>query len=90
MVFSKHRHQDESVSNWIAVWSGEELQVTFSATPQEEDYGVPGSPTWTVPEDICVEEVKLFGTTIDFKTLPEELQNYISSLAEDFEWPPLE
>lgn len=88
-MYAEDRYEDEVTEPWIAIWSGEEVEVTFSAIPQQEDYGVEGSPTWFVPEDVTVEDVKIFGNTVELKTLPQDLQHHINSLAEDVEWPPL-
>lgn len=69
-----------------AIWSGEELEVVFTAGTEPCDYGVPRSPQWTEPTDISVESVSLLGVDVEMKSLPKELQKNILELSEEVEW----
>ena len=67
-------------------WSGEELEVDFTARPVKADYGVSCSPTWIEVEDITVDEVRILGVPVPLSSLPDRLKKDILNLAEDVEW----
>jgi len=69
-----------------ASYTGEEVEVAFSATGQLTDYGVPGSPRWVEWEDIEIEELTILGHKVDPKILPDELVEAIRELADEVEF----
>ena len=69
-----------------ASYTGEEVDVVFSATGHLTDYGVPGSPRWVEWEDIEIEELTILGHKVDPKILPDELVEAIRELADDLEF----
>ncbi len=73
-----------------AKWSGEELEVIFSASGQRTDYGVPRSPTWTEWTDFEIDALTILGVDVTPDTLPEDLVSAIYELADDVEFEPEE
>jgi len=69
-----------------ASYTGEEVEVAFSATGQLTDYGVDRSPTWIEWEDIEIEELTILGHKVDPKILSAELVETIRELADDLEF----
>ena len=65
---------------------GEELEVAFFGTLERCDYGVPHSPVWWEVVDIRVEEVYILGVSVTYDSLPKELKQNLSDLAEEVEW----
>ena len=67
----------------------DDIQAVFSGTLAQEDYGVPGSPTWQEPEDITLEEVTILGVTFSGKkelnTLPNKLVEALYEMVDDAE-----
>lgn len=77
------RNSSERVT---ASWSGEELEVSFSASMEPMDYGVPGSPIWDEAREIAIVSLTILGVACDPKTLPDLVQDKILSLADEVEW----
>lgn len=70
-----------------ARYHGEEIQCRFTATAVLDSYGVPGSPTWYVPEDIEIDgKVCILGVDCDPKQLPTDLVNSILEQADETEF----
>jgi hypothetical protein len=71
-----------------ATYSGEELNVTFVASTERCDYGVPNSPVWDEvnPDTIEILTFDILGIDVDFRTLPPELQRAIHALSNEVEF----
>jgi hypothetical protein len=63
----------------------DEITVTFSARMVQDDYGVPGSPTWWTAEDVEIEEVEIGDETFSEKQLPKKLVDSIYDMVDDIE-----
>ena len=71
-----------------ATYSGEELSVTFVATTERCDYGVPNSPVWDEvnPDTIEILHFDILGIDVDPRILPQELQDAIHALCNEVEF----
>jgi hypothetical protein len=71
-----------------ATYSGEELNVTFVASTERSDYGVPNSPVWDEvnPDSIEILTLDILGIDVDPRILPKELQYAIYALANELEF----
>jgi hypothetical protein len=71
-----------------ATYSGEELNVTFVASTERSDYGVPNSPVWDEvnPDSIEILTLDILGFDVDPRTLPPELQAAIFALCNEVEF----
>ena len=71
-----------------ATYSGEELNVTFVASTERCDYGVPNSPVWDEvnPDSIEILHFDILGIDVDPRTLPPELQAAIFALSNEVEF----
>jgi hypothetical protein len=71
-----------------ATYSGEELNVTFQAQTERSDYGVDGSPVWDEvnPDSIEILHFDILGIDVDFRVLPQELQDAIHALSNEVEF----
>ena len=67
------------------VVSLEDIDVVFSAIPENSDYGVPGSPTWKEFSELQVDSLAILGVEVEFSELPKELQTVILKFAEDID-----
>ena len=74
------------MTQMIAEYQGDEIQVTFVARGEREDYGVPGSPSWMEPHDIEVASVTILGARCDVKMLPDPVAKAVASLKSEVEW----
>lgn len=68
-----------------ATFTGEEVQVTFSATGELTDYGVPRSPRFIEWTGVQIEEVVICGVTVNPRDLPAELVQALHDLSEEVE-----
>lgn len=68
-----------------ARWTGEEIDVLFSARRVKTDCGVPGSTIYEI-EDIEIDELKILGVVVDPKDLPQKLRRKIEALEKNVEW----
>lgn len=82
----RHDRFDDDTSRPLAVYRGEELDITFIGNPVQTDFGVPGSPVWTDIEDIEIYDLNILGTTVDPNTLPKELHSAILELSDELEF----
>lgn len=71
-----------------ATFTGEELQVEFTAQAERTDYGVPNSPVWDeiLPETIEVYTLSIMGVDVDLEELPKPLQKAIMDIADSCEF----
>ena len=69
-----------------ASWTGQELEVSFSASMEQNDFGVPGSPVWDEPREISIDAVTILGVEVDPKALPDLVQDKIMALVSEVEW----
>jgi hypothetical protein len=71
-----------------ATYSGEELNVTFVASAERCDYGVPNSPVWheVNPDSIEILTLDILGFDVDPRVLPKELQDAIFALCNEVEF----
>ena len=71
-----------------ATYSGEELNVTFVASTERCDYGVPNSPVWDEvnPDSIEILNFDILGIDVDPRILPPELQAAIFALCNEVEF----
>jgi hypothetical protein len=71
-----------------ATYSGEELSVTFVAQTERSDYGVPNSPVWDEvnPDSIEILHFDILGIDVDFRVLPQELQDAIYALSNEVDF----
>jgi hypothetical protein len=71
-----------------ATYSGEELNVTFVASTERCDYGVPNSPVWyeVNPDSIEILHFDILGIDVDPRILPPELQAAIFALCNEVEF----
>lgn len=69
-----------------ATYSGEEIEITFTARMVKNDYGVERSPVWYEPEDIEIDEVVIFGTAVDHLKFPAKVLADLLGLADDLEF----
>jgi hypothetical protein len=71
-----------------ATYSGEELSVTFVAQTERSDYGVPNSPVWDEvnPDSIEILHFDILGIDVDFRVLPQELQDAIFALSNEVDF----
>lgn len=71
-----------------ATYSGEELNVTFVASTERSDYGVPNSPVWDEvnPDSIEILTLDILGFDVDFRILPPEVQAAIFALCNELEF----
>ena len=71
-----------------ATYNGEEITVSFHATTERTDYGVPGSPIWDEvdPSSIQVASLEILGVEVAMKDLPADLQDAILSLSDEVEF----
>ena len=71
-----------------ATYNGEELSVTFVVQTERSDYGVPNSPEWDEvnPDSIEILHFDILGIDVDFRTLPQELQDAIHALSAELEF----
>ena len=71
-----------------ATYSGEELNVTFVASTERCDYGVPNSPVWDEvnPDTIEILHFDILGIDVDPRILPQELQDAIHALSNEVEF----
>ena len=71
-----------------ATYSGEELNVTFVASAERCDYGVPNSPVWDEvnPDSIEILHFDILGIDVDPRILPQELQAAIYALSNEVEF----
>ena len=71
-----------------ATYSGEELNVTFVASTERCDYGVPNSPVWDEvnPDTIEILHFDILGIDVDFRVLPPELQDAIYALSNEVDF----
>lgn len=71
-----------------AEWKGEEIEVSFTADAERNDYGVPRSPVWydANPNTIKIETLTILGTDVDpdtlYKAFPK-LADAIHALTEE-------
>lgn len=67
---------------------GEEIEATFTAQMERNDYGVPGSPTWWEldPGSIALQELTLLGVPVELKALPEAAQAAVLALSDEVEF----
>lgn len=77
-------------------YSGEEISVTFTAMMERDWIGHPDVPNGTQdvydidPASIEVESVEILAVTVDYKTLPDVVQDLIFDLNTEVEWEPAE
>jgi len=71
-----------------ATYNGEELNVTFVASTERSDYGVPNSPVWyeVNPDTIEILHFDILGIDVDPRILPQELQAAIHALSNEVEF----
>ena len=71
-----------------ATYNGEELNVTFVASTERCDYGVPNSPVWDEvnPDTIEILTFDILGIDVDPRILPPELQAAIFALCNEVEF----
>jgi hypothetical protein len=71
-----------------ATYNGEELNVTFVASTERSDYGVPNSPVWDEvnPDTIEILHFDILGIDVDPRILPQELQAAIHALSNEVEF----
>jgi len=71
-----------------AIYSGEELNVTFVASTERSDYGVPNSPVWDEvnPDSIEILTFDILGIDVDPRILPKELQDAIFALSNEVDF----
>jgi len=69
-----------------ATYTGEEIEVTFTARMVKTDYGVERSPVWYEPEDIVIDEVVILGAAVDHTKFPAKVLADLLDLADDLEF----
>lgn len=71
-----------------ATYNGEELNVTFVASAERSDYGVPNSPVWDEvnPDTIEILHFDILGIDVDPRVLPKQLQDAIYALSNEVEF----
>lgn len=70
-------------------YSGEEVEVTFTATSRKDDYGVPGSQHEVANlYDCTVHTLTIFGEDTDFDKLAPAVQKCIMNLKYEVEFEP--
>jgi len=74
------------MAHGYAIYSGEDVDVLFSASAVHTDYGVPRSPVWTEFEDVEIEEVTILGVKVDPKVLPPDLVDAILALSDEVDF----
>lgn len=74
--------------NGSATYTSEDIEVVFTARMVNDDYGVPGSPTWLTPDEDSIEINELFilNEPVSPSDLPRAVVNKIYGLAGDLEW----
>ena len=69
-----------------ASYTGEEVEVAFSATGVVTDYGVDRSPTWIEGDNVTIDDLTILWVAVDVSKLPVDLQEAIYPLADDLEF----
>ena len=68
-----------------ATHHGEEMEVTFRARIERNDYGVRGSSFYET-RDIEIDEVVILGCAVDHKGWPKDVTSKILALADDLDF----
>lgn len=69
-----------------AIWSGEELEVLFSADLSCEDIGDERSHYVDLIDDVVIEEVSIWGIPVPLDNLPPKLLDELMSVADGLEF----
>ena len=71
-----------------AEYSGEEIQVMFTAETHRTDYGIAGSPEFDEldPYSIEVEHIAILGFDVKMADLPHDLHDAIMALSDGLEF----
>ena len=71
-----------------AIYSTDDVEITFTAELSPWDYGVPESPTYYEVDDdtISVHSIEMFGCDVTYEKLPKDLQAAILDIADELEF----
>lgn len=69
-----------------AIWSGEELEVLFSADLSCEDIGGERSHYVDLIDDVVIDEVSIWGIPVPLDNLPPKLLDELMSVADGLEF----
>jgi len=74
------------MSNCRATYNDGMTEIVFTGHMVSDDYGVQGSPTLTMIEDVEIDSMTLAGTEVDLSELPISVINIYLTLSDECEF----